>query len=410
MKQIELITFAKDKHSAALAIDAGATHLILEDSKVCIRSYSDDFNSDDFSKLAELAQFIRNLSPTINITANCDLLFHERHLDRLRLFISSVKAAHISNIRIQDFGLIPLIKEIYPDASVHLNPEIGNHNQKACDYFSTLTQRQVISNELTSDEIKHLTSTVKSDFELQVQGPILIQYSNRRYMSGLGHDSKTDSIEALPPVIRNAQDQDYKKRLYRFYDNAHGHMMFLYFDRCLIRYIPELVDTGCTSWLIDGRGESDLYLKTSLSLYKQERDRYLKNTETYVKDKEAYTSIQAVADRAQKAGFFRANMTDQSRKSYNIIPPDNTVYAGKIIDLKKESFVTIECEVPLTLGDSLLYNNPKKEEIPYTLTQMKNMGLEDISSSEGEPIVLIKWQKGMASKSKIFKKTRESHV
>lgn len=408
MTNIELVTFAKNNTTAKLAIDAGATHLVLEDSKVCIRSYSEDFNQHDFSKLAEIAQFIRGYAPNVRISANCDLIFHERHLERLLLFISSVKSAGISTIRIQDAGLIPLIKEHYPEATIHLNPEIGNHNQLACQFYAGFVQRQILSNELCYDEIKYITSSIPSEFEVHVQGPILIQYSNRRYLSGLTEkDAEHDIIESYPSIIRTAQDQDYKKRLYRFYDNAHGHMMFLYFDRCLIRYIPDLMTSGCIAWLIDGRGESEDYLKTALETYAQEKKKYLENPTTYTPSKEAFSAIQHVGQRPQKAGFFRANMTDQHRKSYNITPPEDTTYSGKIVDLKKEGFVTFECESPITVGDQFIYSNPKGESIAYTLTHMKAMDHTPITQSESYSIVLIKWQKGMASKSKLYKYTHK---
>lgn len=402
--KIELVTFANNKDQIALSIKAGIDHLILEDSKVCIRSYSEDFNKDDFGKLADLAHYSRSLNPKIILSANCDLLIHERHLNRIQLFIKSVKAANIPTIRIQDIGMIPLIKEIYPTATIHLNPEIGHHNKFAIAHFSKLVSRQVLSNELTAEEIKAVTDYSPGEYEVQVQGPILIQYSNRRYLSGLSYTSNTGEIESHPSIIRTTQDQDYKQRFYRFYDNAHGHMMFLYFDRCLIRYIPELIETGCQSWLIDGRGESTDYLIDSISLYKRERDLYSAST-----SKEAFFKLQSVGQRPQKAGFFRANMNDQRRKSYTISPPEGTVYAGKIVDLKKPSVVALECETPISIGDRFIYSNPKGESLEYTLTQLHSLNHETIQTSDQiktkhrYPIVLIKWQKGMAVKSKLYK-------
>jgi len=404
MKGITLATYASDIHEAQTAAESGIDHLILEDSKVCIRTFVNDFNSNDFSKLATIAQFVKKAFPHITLSANCDLLFHERHIERLHMFITSVKQAGITAIRIQDTGLIPLIQDLYPEADIHLNPEIGHHNSEGLRYYSNFVTQQTLSNELTDKEIQAITTHVPSNFEIQVQGPILIQYSNRRYMTGLNHKD-SDDIEKLEPIVRTAQDQEYKQRHYRFLDNAHGHMMFLYFDRCLIRYIPQLVKTGCTSWLIDGRGESQTYLSTTISAYKKERDRFAEHREEYHPSKELYNAIIAIGKRPQKAGFFRANMTDQTRKAYTIEPPEGTTYCGKLLDLKKGKVVVVEPEQTISMGDQLVYTNPKKEYIPYTVSSIKTLEGEDIDTALPFTLICLKWQKGMAVKSQFFKVT-----
>ena len=117
------------------------------------------------------------------------------------------------------------------------------------------------------------------EFEIQVQGPILIQYSNRRFMAGFksqqGQRPLDPDSESI--ITKVANDAEFPSRLYPFYDNPHGHFMYLFYDRCLLNQLDKLKNLPLSGWLIDGRGESDNYFKTALCLYKKGRDHYFIN-------------------------------------------------------------------------------------------------------------------------------------
>ena len=82
----------------------------------------------------------------------------------------------------------------------------------------------------------------ETEFEIQVQGPILIQYSNRRYIAGFKSQSGLKPVNPdTDPIIKKiANDEEFPTRLYPFYDNPHGHFMYLFYDRCLINQIEKL--------------------------------------------------------------------------------------------------------------------------------------------------------------------------
>lgn len=390
-------TFISSKEQLHTAYKVGARHFILEDSKVSLRSFSDDFSSPEFGKLIDLANEARDLDSTLSLTANCDLLVHERHYPILETFVAALREANISQVRIQDQGLIPYFTSVIPDIKLHYAQEIGNHNVKGAAYYAKFCAHQSLSSELTYVEINEYTK-LDSSLDIQVQGPLMIQYSNRRFMAG--KESREDDVT---PSTKYAHDKDYPGREFIFHDNPHGHFMYVYFDRCLLRYIPQLCELELDHWLIDARGESLEYLETTLRTYIAEQERYHNNPDNWSPNLEALNAVQAVAKRDQKPGFFRANQTDRGRKAPYADVPENAQLIGRLVDVIRDKWVTVECETLFSVGDSLYISTPRKNLITMEVKKMRDLDMQTIDSSESRNFVQIPWYKGMLSKSRLFK-------
>lgn len=373
----DLCTFVGNEHRLRLAIEHGADHVILEDTKLSARSYAETVGPG-FNHLKEWAQIARSINPDIQLSFNLDILVHERHFPLIKTLINTLKEAHIHRIRIQDPGLYLFIQHEMPEASVDLSTETGNQNLESIGYFSKKFSRQVLSNEMPYSELKNTLNTFPEHaFEIQIHGPILIQYSNRRYL--LGKENESDHI------VRFAQDQQYPNRHYRFYDNPHGHFMYLYFDRCLLPYMTELRTLPLARWLIDGRGESDPYLTQALRLFKKYRDSLLSP------DTSDISLLQKVAVRPLKGGFFRANYTDQDRETVVKSYPGFT-FAGTVIHTESKKQFYIEHFLPI-LTRTLMLVTPEGKQIHFTA---------DNSSTLSNSITCFPWQKGVVTQSKVF--------
>jgi collagenase-like PrtC family protease len=396
-KKPKLVTFISNHTQLKFAITSGADHLILEDSKVAVRSYSDDFSILHFEKISILAQTAKQIDPDIILSVNCDLLMHERHIPILLNFISTLKKNNLDRIRIQDPGLIAFFKEHYPTASIELAYEIGNQNYKSMAFYQDHTLRQVISNDVSKDNIAIMKNKLNTELEVQVQGPILIQYSNRRFLTGLDDNKDTDN---KTPIKRIAQDEQYLGRDFNFYDNQHGHFMFLYFDRCLLKMINDLGKLQLDSWLIDARGESEEYFKTCLSLYKKARDGFVKEGKWTASESD-FKQLADVSVRPQRPGFFRVNKTDQIRRKKHI--DINTQLIGTVLDSIKEEIVTLELETELKTGDKVILKNPKGLEKEITISKLKSLTGEELSNAISGQLVQTPWQKYLAPKVKLYK-------
>ncbi|NBV42126.1 hypothetical protein EBR96_05090, partial [bacterium] len=76
-------TFVSTPDEVAFAIESGATRLILEDSKITIRSFHDDWHTGDFAKYGKLAEIARCMNPSTLLTVGIDMLTQNGDFERV---------------------------------------------------------------------------------------------------------------------------------------------------------------------------------------------------------------------------------------------------------------------------------------------------------------------------------------
>ncbi len=403
IKKPELVTFASSEEEVLRSIDAGSDHLVLEDSKLSLRSFSDDFKMAGFDKIKQLALAAKEKKPDIVLSFNCDILAHEHHFPLIKQALETLRTLPLSSIRVQDMGLLPYLKVHYPQFRRHFAAEIGNHNRESVSFFNTLAERQILSNELPYVELSDIIQNTRSEYEIQVHGPILIQYSYRRFLAGLEAPAQGVPSESYAPIIRIAQDQEYPGRHFQFYDNPHGHLMYLYFDRCLISYLPQLFSLNLHAWLIDSRGESEAYRDTAIRCYKQERDAYLENPSRWALSPKTMDMLTSVSRRPLKGGFFRANQTDQTWRVPLPSELQNLQKVGTVVDSIKGRLLTLECEETIQREDVLTFWTPDHRQIHFPVHTMWDLRHQLLASSEGHLLIQLPWIKGVIPKSQVFK-------
>ena len=72
----------------------------------------------------------------------------------------------------------------------------------------------------------------------------------------------------------------------------------------MIDHIPELVQSGITSFKIEGRVKSEYYVATVVKAYREEIDRYLSDPAHYQFDPESLNEVLKVSHRPYTHGFY----------------------------------------------------------------------------------------------------------
>ena len=158
----------------------------------------------------------------------------------------------------------------------------------------------------------------------------MLQYSHRRYMSGYFQDGATT-------YLKDAEDTQYSGRRYQFYESPNGHVMLLYFDRCLLRDLQLLSGLNVRSWIVDGRGRSIEYWQLGLRTYSAAAQNRLSAGEISGR----IDALQALSGRPQRPGFFKANLTDQDREMIS----DSGTIIGEIKAVSKPRYLIMESKM-----------------------------------------------------------------
>ena len=87
------------------------------------------------------------------------------------------------------------------------------------------------------------------------------------------------------------------------YENERGSFIFNSKDLCLIEHIPELIESGISSFKIEGRVKTSYYVATIVKAYREEIDRYFENPQSYTFDKSQFEELCKVSHRPYTTGF-----------------------------------------------------------------------------------------------------------
>ncbi len=386
-----LTTFIATVDQLKKALEAGADRLIIEDSKLSVRSYSDDFSLLHFDKAVTLAEQAREIRSDIELCFNCDVMIHLKHTPLLKAMRDSLRKAKISTVRIQDPGLIGWFKQHAPEFVIHLATETGNNNHESLRFFKRQgVFQQTFTNEMTYEGMKEVMLKVEGPWELQVQGPLLIQYTYRRLMVGQIAASDDDPDTLAPVMYKVAYDTTRDGRPFPFYDNPHGHFMYFWADRCLLKYMPQLMDLQLDSWLIDARGKSLDYMVAALEVYRYEAEALMRlGQDIYRMRPLSLSKLQDTAQRPFKAGFFLANRTDYVKRRGVALRGGKVL--ARVVDVVKGKCVVVEVRSLLQQGTKALYRTPENRECLVDIQEIKLLNETQVGCVEAGELVKLPW-------------------
>ncbi|MDA1353480.1 MAG: U32 family peptidase [bacterium] len=385
----KISTFASNEDQIKTALKAGADHLILEDNTLSIRCQDEPSESPGAKRLNQLATLARSINAKVTLSANIDMMVHHHHIDAISNALSILTEGSITAIRIQDPGLIPFITQYFPSFDIHLSTETSNNNIRSNKYYASLgVSLQCLSNEYPVDGIIQAQKECQTPLEIQVQGPLLIQYSLRRYMSFSQQIPQQSSL-----IKKWAEDTDLPGRYFSFLETPHGHFMFAQFDRCLALHHPQLSSLNLQSWLIDARGESLEYLANSITLYKTIRSG---GTINVAQDTQHLSQL---SKRPQKAGFFIANKTDSDWRNFKHHADDELL--GRVIDAKRGKYMLVDVVRTFSSQNKIELITPEGKQIHVTPHPITNIDGNAISDAVPLSQILLPWAKGTVVGSRL---------
>lgn len=324
-----------------MACKLGIRQLVLEDAKVAIRGTdSHDFLDPTFTKWEVLAARARAQCPDIQLSVTMDLMVHHGHSAMIELALETARCLGISRFRVQDLGLVDWIRSTVGDAHVTVACENGFANRDAIMALGDAVNRIYVPCEVPAPDIAELKSTGK-ELEILVLGPIVIQYSQRRFQEvRYGGDRLPSGV-----ILTQAQDVEFPGRVFRMMDTPNGHLMYAPFDRCLLNAIDPLVGTGIKNWLIDSRFGGLDYLSAGIAAFQVGLQNLAEGKSTDFVD--ALAGLDKMVGVPHKVGFFYRNNTDAWWKSTGV--GDSRRIIGSVIAVTTTGSHVIEVEAPFEL-------------------------------------------------------------
>ena len=317
MKKPELLIPAGNFEKLKVAIHYGADAVYLAGPKYGLRKKAGNFSLQELEKAVKYAhQKETKVYLTVNIFAR------NNDLNGIAGYLKEIENLGADAVIIADPGVFHIAKKTVPNLPVHLSTQANTTNQESALFWKNQGVKRIcLARELSLQETKEIIEKTDMEIELFIHGAMCISYSGRCLMSKYMADRDANEGDCSQ-TCRWEYSLMEDKRAGEYFpveQDERGTYFFSSKDLCLIKYIPELIQSGASSFKIEGRMKSIYYTSVVTKIYREAIDRYWKDRENYLYNPEWEKELSKTSNRTFTTGFFNGESDNDTSTSSNAI-------------------------------------------------------------------------------------------
>jgi putative protease len=164
------------------------------------------------------------------------------------------------------------------------------------------------------------------------------------------------------------------------YEDERGTYIMNSHDLCMIEHIPEIVESGITSFKIEGRMKSSYYVASVVKAYREAIDSYLRDKNNYRFDPKWLAELSKSSHRDFSTGFYFGKPQKQIYGTSSYIRTHDII--GMVVGYDEVSkTATIEQRNRVFKNEEVEVLSPDKNSFKIVLNQMWNEDGEEIDSA-----------------------------
>lgn len=265
---MELLAPAGNKEKLETAYHYGADAAYIGGALFNLRHQSKNTTAKELYECTELAE---KLNKKLYLTLNAFL--HEYDKNNLKLYLKEIQNMHIDAFIVSDLGVLAIVKEIIPEAVIHISTQASVTNSYSCKMYETLgASRIILARELSLDEIKEIRENTDLELETFAHGAVCMSYSGRCLLSNFLNNRDANGGECSQVCRWNFKTYiEEKTRPGEFIEIEEGenHTAILSSrDLQMAEYLHLLQKAGIDSIKIEGRMKSVYYTANTVRVYR----------------------------------------------------------------------------------------------------------------------------------------------
>jgi putative protease len=360
MKQIELLSPAKDLETGMAAINCGADAIYLGAARFGAREAA----GNPLGDIEQLARYAHKYWAKVYVTVNT--LLHNEELEEAQRLIQQIYEAGADALIIQDTGLLELN---LPPLPLFASTQMHNHTPERVAFLEKVGfQRVILARELTLDQIRAIRANTQIELETFIHGALCVSYSGQCYLSYAIGGRSGNRGQCAQPCRRSytllGQDGE---------PIVSDRYLLSLRDLNLTGSIDALLDAGVCSFKIEGRLKDRTYVMNVVGHYRKLLDQLLNPR-----------SLRPAA-----SGTVHLDFTPNPAKTFNrgystyflhgrgalIANPDTPKSLGeplgKVISATRRSFSLDPSAPPLHPGDGLCFLNFQRDLTGTTVNRVE---------------------------------------
>ena len=406
MKKPELLAPAGSLAKLKYAVMYGADAVYIGGEAFSLRVAAKNFTAEE---IKEGIDFAHERGAKVYITAN--IIPHNSDLEKFPDFVREVADIGADAIIVSDLGTFSVVRSVAPNLDVHISTQANNTNYASANMWHAMgAKRVILARDLSFKEIREIRDKTDPSLELEcfVHGAMCVSYSGRCLLSNyLTHRDSNRGACSHPCRWKYYLMEEKRPGEYMpVFENERGTFIFNSKDLCMIEHIPQLIDSGITSFKIEGRVKNELYVATVVKAYRQAIDAYFENPENYTVDKEILNELEKVSHREYTSGFYFGKPTEEQQLYTSNTYIQEYGIVGVVRSWDKESkTAVIEQRNKFEQGDTLEVLTPVGENFTITASDMKDENGDPIESApHAQMIVTLHSDKPMSEYCVLRKK------
>ena len=380
-KKPELLLPAGNLDNLKLAIRYGADAVYFGGRRFGLRAKADNFSIDD---MREGVRFAHENGAKTYLTVN--IYAHNEDIEGLKSYFQEIRGIPFDALLISDPGVLTLAKEFLPDIPIHISTQANNTNYLTWKFWKAQgAERVVAARELSLAEIKRIKEEIGEDMEIEafIHGAMCISYSGRCLLSSYFTGRDANRGACTHPCrwkykVQYAIEEDNRPGEYLpIEEDEHGTYILNSRDLCMIDHIPELMDAGISSFKIEGRMKTALYVAVTASAYRRAIDDFFVSEELYQQNLDDYRrEIAMCTTREFTTGFYFRKPTEADQIYTGNTYRQDAVFLGEIEAVNPDGGIHIHQKNKFSLGQEI-------EIMPFRGMVIKGV-VEKILGESGE--------------------------
>lgn len=381
---VELLSPAGDFECLKAAVQSGCNAVYFAAKSFGARAFASNFDEKTLEQAIHYAK-IRNVKTHLTLNT----LIKENELEDALQLAKKAYQYGIDAIIVQDLGLgIELIKH-FPDLPIHASTQMTVHNLEGVLALKKLGfKRAILSRELSYDEIKYICQNIDMEIEIFIHGALCISYSGQCLFSSMigcrsGNRGKCAQTCRLPYELIESNSTLKSDGISSVQNNIKLDKGYLLSTRdlCGLEYLPKLIESGVTSFKIEGRMKSPEYVATVTRIYRKYIDLAQNKEYDFVIEPDDKMALMQVFNRG---GFSTGHLVSKGNRNLVFKEKQNNmgIYLGTISKYNPtKGLVTCQLENNLSIGDSISF---EKENTKYTISELidKNQNIKTAEPSQ----------------------------
>ena len=391
MQRIELLAPAGDLEKLKIAIEYGADAVYFGGQMFSLRAGAGGFTKED---MIEGLKFAHERGKKCYMTLN--IFAHNEDIKPLTEYLHSIKELPIDAFLISDPGIMALIKDIIPNAEIHLSTQANMTNYATANFWYNMgLKRLVLARELSLAEIEELMKNIPEDLEIEafVHGAMCISYSGRCLLSNFMADRDSNRGRCAHPCRWKYALQEEKRpgEYYPIEEDERGTYIMNSKDLCMIEHIEDLAKSNIASAKIEGRNKSIFYLAIVIGAYRRAIDAYYEDRYDDVEKEQCLIELSKASHREFTTGFYyeKADEDAQNYKSSSYVREYSFVGMIKGYD-EETSMAIVEQRNKMLIGDTVEIFGPDCRAFEQIITEMYDLETGEALKSAPHPQQMLK--------------------